>query len=503
MEEEKKDVETQDVGPEEEGKLLRHDLHTSLITNDRDALFSLVEERSSVDIADSLIHLSDDECILFFSIVPDTEKLGEIFSYLSIDKREALCRILPRKKLSILLTFVQNDDLADFVEDLPKALREQVLSDLPAKRRNLIVSLAKFSDDTIGSIMTTEYLSVLPETTIKEVFEKIKRIGKTLETVRTIFVTDKGNKLLGTERLEDMMFEDEEKSISEVMTKDFPFISPIADREEAIPICQKYDLPVLPVVSKNGDMLGIITFDDVLDVVEAENTEDVLKQAGVQPGKDSYLETKSFRLARSYVLWLIILLIINTFSGMVISNFENALLTFPVLLSFIPALGDSCGDAGDQTSSMVTRAIATGEIDDHNWYKAVLKEFASGLITALIVAAFNFCWVLLELNTPILNVTPEMEDTFVVMFGSVLNGQLVIAAIVSIAFFFGIAVAKLLASLLPLLAKKVHLDPAVMSGPLIASIMDILTLLLYFSIAMAIIDGIDPGAITPALSLFA
>jgi magnesium transporter len=468
-------------------------VHAALSAGDQKATVALLAENSEVMLADALNQLTDPEVVQFFTLTSDYAKLGEIFSYISVEEREALCKGLPKKNLALVLTGVPNDDLADFVEDLTKTMRGNVMALLPAKRRQIIESLAKYSDDTIGSIMTTEYLAVAPTMIIKDVFSRIKEVGEKLETVRTIFVTD-NNKILGTERLEDMMFQDPELPISQVMVKDYPYISPIADKEEAILICQKYDLPVLPVVSKNGDLLGIITFDDVMDVIEEENTEDVLKRAGVTPTEKPYLETKAFRMARSYVIWLIILLILNTFTAMLVSNFETALLAWPILLSFTPALSDSCGDAGDQTTSVVTRALATGDITTHDFLKVAMKELAAGFLTAVLVAVFNFAWVLLELNTPILNVTETMKDTLVNHFGNLEVGYCVISAIVSGSFLIGITLAKFFAALLPMLANVCHIDPAVMSGPLIASLMDILTLTIYFTIATLVLRAVDPGS---------
>lgn len=468
-------------------------LHRFLITNDHGELLNLIDKTSSVSLAEALNLLSSDETVLFFSTVLDQQVLGEVFSYIRVELKEKIIRNISKKKVAGFLQFVQNDDLADFVEDLPKSLRVLTLSYLPAKRRQIIENLAKFSDDTIGSIMTTEYLAVLPMVKVKDIFSKIKHIGDTLETVRHIFIVDSNNKLIGIEALEDMMFVDEETEIKDIMSKDFAYISPIADKEEAIPICKKYDLPVLPVLSKNGEMLGIITFDDVMDVVEEENTEDVYKQAGIAPAETPYLETKAFKMARSYVVWLIILLIINTFSGMIISRFEAALLTLPILTCFIPALNDSCGDAGDQTSSMVIRALATGEIKNKDYLKVALKELLAGFITAIIIAIFNFGWVMLEMNTNLINTDNAFTPEFIQQAGGIYNAQMIIAAVVSLAFLFGITCAKLLASILPIIAKACHLDPAVMSGPLIASVMDILTLLVYFAVALVLIDSIMPG----------
>ncbi len=482
---------------------LPEEIRRVLCLHDEDELSKLIYSYPSADLAISMNNLEDDEIISVFVVCSDNAKLGDIFTYMNLDSKTVVCQALKGKKLSNILNTIPNDDLADYLEDIEKDLRNKVLSHLAGKKRVFILKLVRFSDDAIGSIMTTEYLSVRPETKISDVFRQIKERGSLYETVRTIFVTDSDNVLLGTESLEDMMFEDEDQRIDECMVTDYPYILPNADREEAIPICRQYDLPVLPVVTKHGVMVGIITFDDVLDVIEEENTEDVYKQAGVAPTDTPYMETPVFKAARSYVVWLIILLVINTFSGMVINDFENALLTFPHLLSFIPAKNDSVGNAGDQTTSMVTRALATGELKKGDYFKAVMKEFAAGLVIALISAVFAFLWVLLEMNTPLLNVTSEMEMNLTSMFGSLLNGQMVMAGIVSASLFFGIAVSKLLGAILPILAKAIHIDPAVMSGPLIASIMDIITLIVYFAIATAVISATgvtDVAGVSEAVS---
>ena len=474
------------------------ELHQALITLDKGTLLTLFEETSAVQLSDALRELDNDEIVLFYSAnQTDFDKLGEIFSYLSVDEREALVNNLNKKVLVPVLANVSNDDLADFLEDIPKSEREKILALLPNKRKNIVVNLASYSDDAVGSIMTTEYLSVLPGTTIKEVLKKIKQIGKRLETVRTIFVVDSTNKLLGVERLEDLMFEDENKRIEEVMAKDFAYIDPKADKESAIPICQEYDLPVLPVVSSKGELLGILTFDDVMDVFEQENTEDVLKQAAVAPTDTPYMESKVYKIAFSYVIWLIVLLVINTFTGIIISRFENALLTLPILVAFIPSLNDSIGNSSSQTASMVIRAITTENVGKKDYFKIILKELLVGFLTGLVVAVFNFGWCEVELNTPILDTSALTNNTDLVNhFGGVQNVYLVICMITSISLLIGITCSKLCAAVLPMIAKAIHIDPAVMSGPLMSSLMDILTILIYFSIATMMIDGIVPGTLT-------
>lgn len=474
-------------------------LHAALITNDKNSIIKMAKENSAIPLSEALNELTDNEVVIFFSMVQDYNLLGEIFSYLSIEERIALVNNLPKKTIVPVLDAVVDDDLADFVEDIVKPLRVKLLSLLPTKRRKTIQNLASYSDDTIGSIMTTEYLSVPSGTIIKNVFKKIKEIGKTLETVRTIFIVDNlgNNKLLGTERLEDLMFEDIDKTIDDVMHKDFPYISPIANREEAIPMCKEYDLPVLPVVSKDGYLLGIVTFDDVLDVIEEENTEDVYKSGAVTPTDKPYMETKAYKMALSYVIWLIILLVINTFSTIIVSRFESALLVLPVLIAFLPALNDTGGNSGDQTTSTITRALSTGEISLKDYFRVVGKETLAGFITATLVAAFTFGWTLVELYGHLVQV--ENPENLVTYFGSLNNGYLIISLVVTVAIFFAVFFSKVLGANLPMLAKACHIDPALMSGPLISSIMDILTLLIYFFTAMTIIDSFDAGLLTACI----
>lgn len=474
-------------------------LHQALITDDKEKLIEIFHENSAVQIADSLSPLTDNEIILFYSSLnnDDFDKLGEIFSYLLVEERKALIENLPKKTLLGVLSNVSNDDLADFLEDIPKAMREYIISLLPNKRKTIINQLSLYSDDTVGSIMTTEYLSILSGTSVEDVFKKIKQDGSRLETVRSIFIVDNANKLLGVERLEDLMFEKTNVRIDDVMTKDFAYISPIADKESAVPICQEYDLPVLPVVSKSGEMLGILTFDDVMDVLEQESTEDTLKQAAVSPTDTPYMENKIFKIARSYVIWLIILLVINTFTGMIISRFEGALLTLPILTSFIPAINDSVGNSSSQTTSMVIRALTTGEITKKDYFKVAMREFLVGFISGLIVAVFDFGWVMLELNTPILKTESFSNNVALIeKFGNIQNIYLSIAAITAFALLIGITFSKLFAAILPIIAKSIKIDPAVMSGPLMTCLMDIVTLLIYFGIATMLIDGIAPGTLT-------
>ncbi len=466
-----------------------------LENKDTDGINELLNDVSALTLVEAFENFSKNDINDFYTYGDDYSKLGNLFSYLPINNRLAIIKTLPKKQIVLTLRYVKDDDLADFIEDLTKPLREKVLSYLPSKRKKNLITLSKYSDDTIGSIMTTEYLSVKPDVLISDVFKKIKEVGKQMETVRAIFITDNANHLIGIQYLEDMMFVDYSLQISQTMNKDFPYISPIADKENAISVFKEFDLPILPVVSKNKDMLGIITFDDVLDIIESENTEDVYKQSAIAPTNDkSYAENKFYRIALSYVIWLIILLIINTFASMIVDKFEAELLTIPVLISFLPVLNDTGGNSGDQTTSMITRALATGEITTKDYFKVVKKEFIAGLLTAITVALVSFGWTMVELNTPIINVGNSL-DGFIKDVGGRQKAFLIISLVISSSLFFAVFVSKLLGATLPIVAKLIHIDPAFISGPLITSIMDILTLLIYFSLAKFIINKFDPGEV--------
>ena len=487
-----------DVSEEEKSETLMHinepilspTLHESLVNNNKAKVNEIIEENSPIVIAESLNYLSDNEAILFFSMTNDFVSLGEIFSYLLIEHRNSISLTLDKKRFTQVLQYVKNDDLADYVEDIPKNIRNQILLLLPQKRKKEIENLASYSDDTVGSIMTTEFLTILSGSKVKDVLKKIKDVGEKLETVRTLYVVDSTNKLIGIKKLEELIFYENDETVNDIMDIDFAYISPIADKEEAIPICKQYDLATLPVLSKNGEILGIITFDDVLDVIEEANTEDILKRAGVAPTDESYLQTRPFKMALSYVLWLIIIAIINTFSSIIISKSESLLETFALLVVFFPVLNDTGGNSGNQTTSTITRALATNEITLKDFFKVTGKELVVGFLTALLVGTFNFAWVQFEFHTRLID---SDRDSLISIFGSLNTAYLIIGLIVSLSLVFSITLSKTLGSSLPILAKIFKIDPAVISGPLIACLMDILTLLIYFAIAKGVLNMYSPN----------
>ena len=466
--------------------------HSALVNNNTGELNEIIENNSSISIAEILNLLSDNEAILFFSVTSDIIKLGEIFSYLLIDHRNAIVLTLEKKKLSLVISYVKDDDLVDYIGDIPRYMRLKISTLIPTKRRKTIEKLVSYSDDTVGSIMTTEYLSVSKETTISDVLKKIKREGNRLESVRSVYVIDSNNKLIGLKKLEEIIFIDENKTMEEIMDTDYAYIQSTADKEEAIPICKQYDLATLPVLAKNGELVGIITFDDVLDVIEEESTEDILLRAGITPTSKDYMDTRPFRMALSYVVWLIIIALINTFSSVVVSHNSHITAVLSVLIIFFPVLNDTGGNSGDQTTSTITRALATNEISTKDYFKVVSKELVVGLITALLIGIFNFGWTQVEFHSHLINLDEGQLNELTSIFGSVSKGYLMVGFIVSLSLVFSITLSKVLGATLPIVTKKIGLDPAVISGPLIACLMDIFTLLIYFALATSIITSISP-----------
>lgn len=325
--------------------------------------------------------------------------------------------------------------------------------------------------------MTSEYVEIKKTATAKEALDKIKSIGKGAETVATTFVVDESRKLIGTLSLEELVFAKDDTPITEIMNTDYTEVYTNTDQEEVARIFKKYDIPVLPVVNTEGRLLGIITFDDVMDVIEEENTEDLQKMAAITPVDTPYLKTGVFKLAKSRVVWLLVLMLSATLTGLLLNNFESLLMVVPVLTVFVPMLMDTSGNAGNQTTTVVTRALALGEVKLSDYPKVLWKEFRVALITGLFISAFNFIWIFIELKTGIIDATG----------GATNYPEWLLALLVSLTMYLIIVMAKTLGSSLPMLAKLIHLDPALMAGPLITTILDVSSLAVYFLLAKLIL----------------
>jgi magnesium transporter len=339
--------------------------------------------------------------------------------------------------------------------------------------------------------MTPEYLSVKDTDTVNDALTKIRTLGKGLETVWQIFVTDNTRRLVGTITLDKLLEADATDILKSIMADDFVYVDINTDQEEVLKDFRKYDISIMPVTNSNQRMLGIITFDDVIDVANAENTEDIQIASAMLPTETPYLKTPVFKLVKSYSFWIIILLALNTFTSMAMSYLDSAISVIPILTPFLTSVMGTNGNASDQTATVIVRELALGNISPKTYFKTVFKEFRAAFVTALIMAIFSFGWILVELYAHL--VTPSATDLAIIANNYNGNENLFyisIASVVSLTFLVVIVVAKFLGVSLPMLAKKLHMDPAVMSQPLISNILDVISICFYFLFATLIMKGL-------------
>lgn len=468
---------------EEESKELEEmlvSIRELIAKKDLVGLRSLVEDHSPITIADAIKEmdgssLEDKRNVIVLFKAIQNEYTAEIFSYLDPEQQEKIVEAFTESDIQNLIRDMATDDLIDFVEELPSNLVSRVLQATDKENRGNINRFLNYEDDSAGSIMTSEYVEIKHTASAKEALDKIKSIGRGAETVGTTFVIDDSRKLIGTLSLEELVFAKEEDKIIDIMNDEFVDVMTNTDQEEVARIFKKYDVAVVPVVNSESRLLGIITFDDIMDVIEQENTEDLQKMAAITPIETPYLKTGVFKLARSRVIWLMVLMLSATLTGLIINNFESLLAVVPALSVFIPMLMDTSGNAGNQTTTVVTRALALNEISPHNYPKVLWKEFRVALITGFLVALFNFLWIFIELETGIIK-NSSGEQTWL------------LALVVSLTLYVIIVMAKCLGSSLPMLAKLIHLDPALMAGPLITTVLDASSLGIYFLIAKIVLQ---------------
>ena len=400
------------------------------------------------------------ENIILFRIL-SKEKAAEVFAELDADLQMQIVSSMTDDKLQSLLDELYFDDMIDFIEEMPSSVVKRVLENYKNENRSLINQFLSYEEDSAGSLMTIEYLSLKSHWTVRESLNYIRQKVKDLETIDVAYVRDKNRVLIGEISLKNLLLSKDEDIIENVMNKNVLYVTTSTNQEEAIELFKKYDLTVLPVIDKEKILVGIITIDDMVDVIEEENTEDFQKMAAMAPSKEEYLESSVFELAKNRLTWLLVLMVSATFTGSIISKYEDIIEQMVVLAAAIPMLMDTGGNAGSQSSTLVIRGMALGEIKLKDWFRVVWKELRVGIIVALGLGLVNFCRMRFILKQ-------DMKISFLVSFT------------------LGIVVvmAKLVGGVLPLGAKKLKMDPAIMAGPLVTTIVDALALMMYFYIAM-------------------
>lgn len=469
-------------------------------SHDRAKLKKTFELVPDADIAEACESLTPAELLSLFRDVPSSLS-APLFDELSQDKKEELVNSLKDKELVAIVSEQEPDDLADTIGDMPANLAKKILDAAPKELRKDINRLLKFKEGTAGAIMTTSYLEVKDSLSVKETIDYVRSRGKEAETIYTIFVRDAKNKFVGTVDLDDLIFAKEGAMLSELINRDAPYCHASTDQEEVANMFRRYDVNAMAVLNDDDCLTGIVTFDDAMDVITEEATEDIANMNAVSTLDDAYLETHPFKMAKKCVPWIVILLILGTFSSMVLSTFQAALSVVPVLAAFIPVLMDTGGNAGGQTIALMIRGLALKEFQPKQFLKIILLELRSAIIIALSISVFAFFWFTMEQYTGIVhNTEADIAIGNPEGWATIWNGQCwswaffvevaKVSGVVSGTLFITTIVSKLIAVALPLGAAALKKDPAIVSQPLLTTIVDVTSLLIFFGIAQLVISSL-------------
>ncbi len=441
----------------------------------------ITSEINDVDLAEAVEGLDPESLVRFFRDLHSVDA-APLFDCLNQETKERLIAAMTDKELAKIIERQAADDLADTVGDMPANLAVKVLKAATPETREDVNRLLKYRPDSAGAVMTTEYLEFKEDATVKEAMEEIRKRGKAAETVYTLFLRDQKRHFTGTVDLDDLIFSSPETVLSQIMNKDAPWVDVNTDREAMANAFRRYNVNAMAVLNSDGCLTGIVTIDDAVDVMTQESTEDVEHMAGVSSLEDSYLETHPFKMAKKCVPWIVLLLVLGTFSSMVLSSFQNALSLVPVLAAFIPTLMDTGGNAGGQTIALMIRGLALGEFKPKQTGKIIARESLSALIIAGSVALFAFIWFMIEMYLGIVSnggASVWTGDCWTLEF---FTTSASIAGVVALTMFVAILVSKVIAVLLPMGAAALKKDPAIVSQPLLTTIVDVTSLVLFFVI---------------------
>ena len=421
---------------------------------------------NEVDIAEYLETLDNEKVLMVFRLLPK-DVSAEVFSYMDNDQRTRIMEALGDEEAMRIIDDMFIDDAVDFLEELPAGVVKRMLANCDEKKRALINQFLRYPENSAGRIMTIEYVEFHTGTTVGQAMNEIRQTAPDKETINTLYIIDDRRMLLGTIALRKLLLAPDDKKVEELMNTQVISVRTTDDQELVADTVRKYDLLSIPVVDHEDRLVGIITVDDIVDVIEEENTEDFEKMAAMLPSDDEYLKTSVVTLAKNRLPWLLILMISATFTGMIITHFENVLSSAAsigvALVSCIPMLMDTGGNCGSQASTLAIRGLALGEIEPKDLWKVLWKEVRVALMLGFVLALVNFLriWFL----------TPYDRG---------------VAFVVSIAMFFTIIIAKGIGATLPLLAKSIHLDPALMASPIITTLVDAASLTILFTVATVV-----------------
>ncbi len=422
-------------------------------------------DMNPADIAAILNDFPKDKSPILFRLLPK-ELAADTFVEMDSDVQELFIEGFSDAELRGIMEEMYLDDAVDIVDEMPANVVKRILANTDADTRSMINKILQYPDDSAGSIMTVEYVSLRKNMTVSDALTRIRRTGVDKETIYTCYVTDYNRKLLGLVTAKDLLLAEEDALISDIMETNMIFVHTHTDKEDVAQMFSKYDLLAMPVVDDENRLVGIVTIDDAVDVMEEEATEDIKKMAAIRPGDKPYFQTSVWQTFLARIPWLLFLMISATFTSIIITKFEDALSASIILTGAIPMLMDTGGNCGGQASVTIIRSLSLEDVEFKDILKVIWKEIRVGVMCGAALAIVNFGKMMIFQR----------------------DGGLLMICVISLALFCAVVMAKLIGCILPMLAYKIGFDPAVMSSPFITTIVDALTLLIYFNLAVAILQ---------------
>lgn len=413
---------------------------------------------NSADFPSILENLDEEKTIMVYRLLPK-EQAAEVFVKLEPDDQERLINCLTDSEIKKVMDEIYMDDAADLIEEMPSNVVKRILANTKSENRKIINELLKYPEDTAGTLMTTEFIDLRENMTVEDAFKTIKDTGLRKETVYNCYVLTEDRKLLGVIDIKDLLIAEKDEKIKDLMDTNVIETHTLEDQEEITKMFDKYDCVAIPVVDREERLVGIITIDDVIDVMQEETLEDFEKMAAITPNNETYFKTSVFKHAKNRIIWLLILMVSATITGTIITNFEGAISSLPILVAFLPMLMDTGGNSGSQASTLIIRGLAMDEITTKDLFRAMWKEFRVSLIVGSILALANG-----------IRIFVQYQDAK-------------IATVVAATLMCTVIIAKLLGCLMPIGAKKLKLDPAIMASPLITTIVDACSVFIFFNFA--------------------
>ncbi len=432
-----------------------------------------LREMNPVDIANEMGEMDTADMIRVFRLM-HKDLAAEVFAYLDANDHNTIARQLTSEEARLLVEEMYLDDAVDFLDELPSDMVRNILAKADPETRKLINVFLKYPDNSAGSLMTVEFVRLFESQTCREAIAYVRTSGIEKETIYTCYVVDAATHLTGIVSLREILTSKDDTLIRDIMNRDFVYATTTQDQELVVQDFRKYDLIAMPVLDLESRIVGIITVDDIMDVMEDEQTEDLERLAGMQHAEKGYLDSTVWELAKNRLLWLLILMVSATLTASLINRYNKLLETMVVLTAFIPMLMDTGGNSGNQASTLMVRGLATGEVTFRDWGKVLGKELRVGLLCAFILASINFLRI-------------------AIFHQAVWTVNLV----VNLTLFFTVVVAKVLGSSLPIAAKMARLDPALMASPILTTMVDLFTLLIYFRIATHLLPLLGFQPVTP------